>query len=305
MTSGNAPSQNATTTQTLAAEVSSLFTLPDLVVKALSVMDSPKATAQDLVEVIELDAGLAATVLRLANSAMYGHMARVETLGHAVALIGHKALRDLVLATSAVKTFHDIPEEFVDMETFWDSSITCGVLARLIARYARLRDVETLFLGGLLHGVGRLVFFTRRPAEYREVIALTQPHGQTQGMRLHLAEQQVFGFDFTTLGAALLQAWNLPERIVATLRDQNVETPAAGLEKEVAAIRLACAMTEHLAPCLKSQEPVEDFTPDEEIAPTLATLGLNRAALAEISLETLAASLEVIEILHPGSNIIY
>jgi HD-like signal output (HDOD) protein len=292
---------DALTPEALVGEVSSLFTLPDLVVRALGVMDSPKASAQDLVEVIELDAGLAAMVLKLANSAMYGHMGRVDTLGRAVALIGHKALRDLVLATSAVRTFKDIPAEFVDMDTFWDSSITCGVLARLIARYARLTEVETLFLGGLLHGVGRLVFYARRPAQYREVIALTQ----TQGLRLHLAERAVFGFDFTAVGAALMQAWHLPERLVATLRDQHAETPPPGLEKEVAAIRLACAMTEHLAPCLKSQEPGEDFKPDEEIAPTLTTLGLSPAALAEINMEALAASLEVIEIMHPGASIIF
>ena len=108
----------------LAREVSTLFSLPDLVIRASAVMDSPTATAQDLVEVIELDANLALTVLRLSNSALYGGRGRIETLRHAVALIGHNALRDLVLATAAVKVFRDIPAEFLDMVTYWENSTT-------------------------------------------------------------------------------------------------------------------------------------------------------------------------------------
>ncbi|MBP9916510.1 MAG: HDOD domain-containing protein, partial [Thiobacillaceae bacterium] len=90
------------TPQELAGEVSSLFSLPDLVIRACAVMDSPTATAQDLIEVIEMDANLVATVLRLANSALYAGRGNIATLNRAVALIGQNAVRDLVLATAAV-----------------------------------------------------------------------------------------------------------------------------------------------------------------------------------------------------------
>jgi HD-like signal output (HDOD) protein len=287
--------------QALAQEVSSLFTLPDLVIRAMRVMDSPTASSDDLIEVIELDAGLAATVLKLANSALYGHLGRVKTLSHAVALIGHKALRDLVLATSAVQTFRDIPAEFVDMETFWDNSITCAVLARLIARYARLKDVETLFLGGLLHGVGRLVFYARRPVQYREVISLAH----SEEISIAQAERKVFGFDFTDVGAALLHAWQLPPRLVVAVRDQATANTPADYEKDVAVIHLASCMAMRLAPCLKTAPPDERYCPDEQATQSMQALGLSPAALAEIDLEALAASLEVIEIIRPGSSTIF
>ncbi len=76
------------TPQTLAGEVSTLFTLPDVVVRARAVMDAPMGSAQALVDVIETDAGLAAMILRLANSVLYGHLGRVDDLGHALAIIG-------------------------------------------------------------------------------------------------------------------------------------------------------------------------------------------------------------------------
>lgn len=289
----------STTPQALAAEVSSLFTLPELALRALAVMDSPGGSAQALVEIIELDAGLAATVLRLANSALYGYLGRVENLNHAVALIGHKALRDLVLATSAVKTFEDIPAEFVNMDSFWDNSVTCGVLAKLIARQTRLVESDTLFLAGLLHGVGRLVFYARRPEDYRMVLRFA--HDGEAG--LAAAERHIFGFTYARLGAALLSAWGLPERLRLAVEYHLEPNDAPAYKKEVAVVHLASAMAGNLAPCVKTGE-----TPPPYAAAQIqfaANMGLSPQHLDTLVHETLAASLEIIDIIHPGANTIF
>lgn len=290
-----------TTARDLAREVSSLFTLPDLVMRAVAVMDSPTGTARELVEVIELDAGLTATVLRLANSALYGHLGTVESLSHAVAMIGHKALRDLVLGTAAVRAFKDIPAGFVDMDTFWDNSITCGVLAKLIARRAKLPESETLFIAGLLHGVGRLVFYARRPAEYRRVLELVQ-RGEND---LTAAERQVFGFDYADLGAALLETWGLPEKLRVAVGYHQHPAAAPSYPMEVAVVHLANRITATLAPCLKTPAEPTHYTPDATAAAALEGLGIPEADLDELRLEALAASLEVIEIIHPGAATIF
>jgi HD-like signal output (HDOD) protein len=284
----------------LATEVSNLFALPDLVVRACAIMDSPTGTAQQLVEVVELDAGLAATVLRLANSALYGY-GRVETLSHAVALIGYKALQDLVLATSVVRTFKNIPPEFVDMGTFWDNSITCGVLARLVARRARIPDPDALFTAGLLHGVGRLVFYVRRPAETRQVLQLAAGDER----RVVEAERQVFGFTYADVGAALLEAWGLPKRLRILVGHHLAPAKANGHAKEVAVVHLATQLADDLAPCVKSHQAPAAYAPGESAAAAMQTLGLTAQDLDEIRADALAASLEVIEIIHPGATTIF
>lgn len=283
----------------LAGEVSTLFSLPDLVVRACAVMDSPSATAQDLIEVIELDANLAATVLRLANSALYGGRGGVETLTRAVSLVGHNAVRDLVLATAAVQSFRDIPAEFVDMNTFWDNSATSAMLARLIAGHLRMRDGETLFLTGLLQGVGRLVFYVRRPAQYREVLR------QAQTMSLDEAECQVFGFSHAEVGAALLESWGLPERLTLPVRHQLDPAAAPNFVKEVALIHLVGDLAANLAPCLKSEYEPESYVPGDRARDSMQLLGLSLATVKEISLEAQSASLEIAEILHPCTSVAY
>ncbi len=287
------------TPHALAGEVSTLFSLPDLVLRACAVMDSPSASAGDLIEVIEFDANLAATVLRLANSALYSGRGKTETLTRAVTLIGHNTLRDLVLATAAVNTFRDIPAEFVDMDTFWDHSATSAVLARLIADHLRLHDGESLFLAGLLHAVGRLVFYVRRPAQYREVL------GQMHETTLDDAERQTFGFSHAELGAALLESWGLPEKLTLPVRHQLDPTAAPDFMKQVAVIHLAGDLAANLAPCLKAEYEPETYRPDNRAAHSMEMLGLTPAALKEISLEAQAASLEVAEILHPCTGITY
>lgn len=289
------------TPKALAAEVSSLFSLPDLVVRACAVIDSPSSTADDLIEVIELDANLVATVLRLSNSVLYAGRGNIATLNRAVALIGQNAVRDLVLATAAVNTFRDIPEEFVDMDTFWDNSVTCAVLARLIAGRLRVRDAEGLFLAGLLHGVGRLVFFARRPEEYRAALRLAREGSWL----LTDAEQAVFGFSHAEVGAAMLEIWGLPESLTVPVRHQLDPATAPSHPREVAIVHLAADMAAHLAPCLKSNREAETYVPDTRAAASMRTLDLNPAALLEITADALAASLEVIEIIHPTSSITY
>lgn len=285
----------------LASEVSSLFSLPDLVVRACAVMDSPTATAQDLIEVIELDANLVATVLRLANSALYAGRARVDSLSRAVIFIGHNALRDLVLATSAVDTFRGIPAEFVDMRTYWENSTTCAVVARLIGGRGRMREGESLFLAGLLHGIGRLVFYVRRPEEYRQVLALMV----SEDLSLDAAEHRVFGFGHADVGAALLEAWGLPERLYLPVRHQMTPASAPAFNREVAVIHLACRLSCSITPCLKTGDEPKPFVPDETALECMQLLGLTPAALAEISLDAMAASLEVNEIIQPATAVTY
>jgi HD-like signal output (HDOD) protein len=289
------------TPRELADEVSSLFSLPDLVIRACAVMDSPTADAQDLIEVIELDANLAATVLRLANSALYAGRARVDTLTRAVIYIGHNALRDLVLATAAVETFRGVPKEFVDMNSFWENSTTCAVIARLIAGRGRMREGESLFLSGLMHAVGRLVFYVRRPEESRETLALAR----AGTCSLADAETRVFGFGHAEVGSALLERWGLPERLYIPVRYQMDPALAPSFPRESAVIHLASEMACDISPCLKTLYEAETYVPDPHAIASMQVLGLTPAALTEISLDAMTASLEVVEIIRPTTSVNY
>lgn len=289
------------TPQTLAAEVESLFALPDVVLRVNILLDTPEANARDISTAVELDPGLAAGVLRLANCPLYGQRGRVDTVARAIDLIGRRALQEMVLATSVVKVFRAIPEEFVDMASFWDNSITCGVVAQFLARHIRARDADSLFLAGLLHGVGRLVFYARRPEEYRILLA-EKPEGE---MALTAAEQRTFGFTYADLGAALLHSWSLPERLCAAIEHQlSPEATPALFAREVAIIHIANDIAANLAPCLKQRGTPPPYTPGFDLGAG-EILGISNEDMEAIRLDALTQTFDIIEIINPGSTLIF
>lgn len=289
------------TAHALAAEIESLFTLPDVVLRVSALLDDADVNARTICAAVELDAGIAAGVLRMANSPLYGQRGPVDSVARAIDLIGRRALREMLLATSVVKVFKSIPEEFVDMASFWDNSVTCGVVAQLLARHVRMQDADSLFLAGLLHGVGRLVFYARRPEQYRTLL----PAAQEGCKALAAAERATFGFDYAELGAALLANWNLPDRLLYSVANQiDFNGAPAAYLREVAITHIANDVTASLAPCLKQRDQPTPYAPTFDPA-AAAILGLTLDDLNVIRLDALAQSFEVIEIINPGSTLIF
>jgi HD-like signal output (HDOD) protein len=287
------------TPQSLAQEVSSLFSLPDVAVRVNELIGRPNVAIQELADVVALDPAMTARVLRLANSAFFGLPSKVETVSRAITMIGHKALQDLVLATSVIQVFQGIPEEFVDMGTFWDNSTTCGVIARSLARRCRLKDVERLFIGGLLHGIGKLVFYVKRPDEYREVLRI-----DGQGERaIAEAERQVFGFTYAQVGAELLGVWGLPKVLQTMVAYHLSPAQAPEYPGEVAVVHIASDMAGNLTPSFKTGHPLGDYIPDFDPAAG-ELLRLTPETLEEVRQESLMQAFEVLDILNPRASMI-
>jgi hypothetical protein len=79
----------------------SIFTLPEIYFRVRVVMDDPDSTMEDLAAVLKLDPTISARLLRIVNSPMYGFPKQIDTLTHAVNLLGTQAVSDLVTSTTA------------------------------------------------------------------------------------------------------------------------------------------------------------------------------------------------------------
>lgn len=287
------------TPQELVQEVGALFSLPDAALRLNELMDDPRASLQDMAEVIQRDAGLAAAVLRMANSAYYGLPTKVGSVSLALNLIGQRALRNIVLSVSVTRAFKGLPADLVDMQAFWENSTACGTLARALARRARIANADDLFLAGLLHASGRLVFYARRPVHYREILK-----GGTTAQQLAAEERRVFGFDHAELGAALLAAWRLPPLLVTAVAYQLKPMQAPAFIREVAALHVAQDIAACSAPQLKTLKPLEGDLPALDPA-VWGRLGLDPASLPVIRQEALLEAVEILEIINPRATLIY
>jgi HD-like signal output (HDOD) protein len=184
-----------------------LPTLPIVYHRINDTINDPRSSASDFAAVIEKDPSLSAMLLKLVNSAFYGFPSKIETVSRAITIIGTRELSTLALGTSAMKMFKDIPSSLINMKSFWKHSISCGIIARIIAGYKKLNmSTERFFLAGLLHDMGKLVVFQNLPDISKGILSEVKQANTLQ----YKTERKTLGFDHCEIGGMLVKKWNFP-----------------------------------------------------------------------------------------------
>ena len=191
-----------------------LGSLPAIVYRIFDAMDDPKSTAIQIGRIINDDPAITARLLKLVNSPFYGFTSKVDTVYRAIALIGHRELRSVVLAASAIKVFNGIPSDLVSMPVFWKRSLYTAVIARVLAAFRREKEIERYFIAGLLHDIGSLLLYIELPEQMTEAIKMHQ----SDNIPLWQAEKEVLGFDHAKVGGELLKKWSLPPVLCQSVR---------------------------------------------------------------------------------------
>ncbi len=204
----------STTVSQLIAKVRTVYSLPQTFHRLQEVVQNPDSSMSDIGEVLMSDQALSARILQLANSSFYGFPSRIETISHAVTMIGAEQMVALVQGTCVASIFNRVPRDLVNMELFWKHSIACGVTARIIAARRREPNTERFFLLGLLHDIGRLVIFQHLP---EQAAAALDQAGRDRRL-LFQAESAILGFDHATVGYDLLRTWKLPSRLCEPIK---------------------------------------------------------------------------------------
>lgn len=241
----------------LAGKKIKLPSLPIIFTQIVSLMGNPNSGANDFAEVIRMDPPLAARLLKLVNSSFYGLRHRVDTVSNAVSVVGTKALYSLVLSMSVIKTFKDIPEEFVDLPSFWSHSIACGVIAKRIAEYLKFSETERFFVAGLLHDIGRLIIYNYLPFRASEAFTVSFENDEP----LYQSEARILEHDHGRFGGLLLKFWKLPDILVDMVMFHHFPLKARH-KKEVSVIHLSDIITNGMRFGTSGERFVMDLSTD-------------------------------------------
>jgi putative nucleotidyltransferase with HDIG domain len=221
--------------QDLISENEPLASLPNTFYLLQEAMEDPDSDFAKIGKIISIDPALTLRLLKIVNSAFYGYSNQIETVSHALGVVGTEQLMQLVLATSVVGQFKGIPKDMINMEYFWRHSVACGLVARTISELNNETDGERYFVAGLLHDIGRLVMCLKIPDQFR----IAMNFARNSGDRWYKAEAKYFGFDHGGVGGALLRAWNLPERLQESVAHHHNPSAAKNYGHEAAVIFLA------------------------------------------------------------------
>lgn len=197
----------------IAMKLSDLETLPEVVTKAITVLNDGRSSIHDIAQVISLDQGITAMVLANANSVYFGTPRRFVTVKEAVIRLGYKNVLSVLYAASASSALSK-PVTLYGMghDELWKHSIVCAAGSRIIAQDHRLWDPEEAYVAGLLHDIGlpALEKFVRRESDLVRLIRSSDYPPNT-------AEQLVLGFDHAHLGGLICQKWQLSRDVVAAI----------------------------------------------------------------------------------------
>ncbi len=213
----------------------SLPSLPEVVADAQRELADPNCSPQSIESVIERDSALAARVLKLANSAMFGCAFKVDSISLALTYIGLAPLRDLLLASAIARVFRNINPEKVNMSSFWRHSVACGVCARNIGKQLRRPNGEMLFLAGLLHDLGRLLMFQMLPEKMEVAMDATLQHE----ISCTDSEHEQFKFHHAEVAGNLLQVWKVPAAITEIVRFHHRPSAAPSQKLDATILHLS------------------------------------------------------------------
>lgn len=183
---------------------------PAIYHKLKDATQNPESTFQDFADIIRADSGLSGRILRIVNSSFYGLSGKVDSITHALNILGIDKLGDLALATIVMSKFEGIPKNLMNLDSFWKHNIVCGLITKEIAVLFGENNTEKFYLLGLLHDIGSLVLC-------QEAVAVTRTcmsRADYQGRHLYLVEQEELGFSHAQVGGQLLYSWRLPEFMV-------------------------------------------------------------------------------------------
>lgn len=194
--------------------IEEISSLPTTFIKVSELLEDPECRGSDLAKAIEMDQALTMKLMKLANSAFYGFRGKVGNVNRAISIIGFKMLKGIVLTISVKSVFNGFGKDSpVNMKSFWQHSIGCGITSRVLAGYKGEKNPETYFMAGFLHDIGRLVLLEYLPEEYRQI----HDTAQNDERLLRDVEAEVLGFSHADAGGELIRTWDLPDFLVTAV----------------------------------------------------------------------------------------
>ncbi len=173
----------------------------------LALTSDPNARLQDIAAIIEKDPELSARLLKIANSGFYGFRSKVESVSHAVVLLGWNAIKMMSVGSSLLTRMCA-----TDRRLFNHSMRTAQV-ARFIATEANFYKVEEIVMVGLLHDFGQVVlalYYPEAQVKVRQYMAAAR-------VPVHIAEREILGLDHGEIGGWVLEDWNMPQNVTESV----------------------------------------------------------------------------------------
>jgi len=204
-----------------------------IAVRLMALVANENVSFKEVAKLIALDPVLSGQTLRLANSGLFARRQEIQSVLHAIAIVGLEKLTHLAVTAALWRGIPNRTSPF--MKAWWRHSLAAGLIAEQTAKL----PIDHAYTAGLLHGVGQLALFERGGQDYVQLVT----DSVSSALDLQQSERAAYVTDHAELAGLILEAWGLPEVVqdAAALH----HWPNVG-SKLADAVQLGCVVAEHI-----------------------------------------------------------
>ena len=178
---------------------------PAIAQQIIALAGDPHIDISQVAAAVSRDPGIAAKLLRVANSALYSRQRKSANLRQALIVLGLHGATTLALGFYLLGTYRGLKSNGVNYDRYWRRAILSASAARCFGALQNANAVEDIFLAALLQDIAILGVDRSAPDFYRDL-----PRNASH-REFAAYETARLGIDHAELGAWLLEYWKLPE----------------------------------------------------------------------------------------------
>ena len=250
------------------SKIPQLPTSAEILPKIRGALKDPNVTPQSICELIKMDPGLAAQVLRIANSAYYGATHKVKDIESAVNRIGFYKVYELVgMIVSRHVLAEEMPIYHMKAGQLWRISVCCAHMMQNLSTLVKI-DTDIAYTIGLMHAAGKVAI--------NHYILHAGIRAHTTSIRGFTPEEEldIFGFTNAQIAQTLLTQWNFREEISIPISCHYNPDFAPDQFVEAASLLYLCSEAAHLAELEPEVLEDEAYEPAHDL---LSEVGLARS----------------------------
>lgn len=184
-----------------------LPTLPEVALRVCDAMERETISAADIASMIATDAALSARLLQVANSPLYRGRTAINSVQLAVARLGVRLVRSLVVSLATQGMFQARSQGLNSrFRQLWENSVQVAAISRVLAKPLKHLETDQAMLAGLIHNIGALPILV-------------------QAERIGLEDEQALETLLDRLspstGELILSRWDFPPSLVLAAKHFN------------------------------------------------------------------------------------
>lgn len=197
-------------------KISEIPAFPAVASELLRVIDNPNVSTERVEKILSSDSALTVKTLKAANSAYYAIPGGAQTLRRAITALGFESIKRIVVSSALFNALDTKLNNF-DSDEFWMHSVSAAAIAELLSRQFGLGVPSQVYIGGLVHDIGKVVYAMFRNEEFGQICRTSKEKLITY----EEAEKELNVPRHSFIGGMVARKWNLPKVVQHCIEDHH------------------------------------------------------------------------------------